>query len=187
MRVVVITPPAPVVTWEDAEAHLKLEGDVSYQVEVEGLIAAVVGHLDGPNGWLGRALGPQTLEARLDNFDCGSIRLPYSPIIDIVSVKYVDAAGTLQTIAADCYELVGDALMPLVGLRWPVPRWAREAVRVQYRAGYAALPPQIRVAILLMLHDLWKHRGNTATGATVTKVPMPTSAEALLGPMQVFR
>mgnify|MGYP003351478400 CR=1 FL=1 len=27
MRVVVITPPAPVVTWEEADQHLRLDGD----------------------------------------------------------------------------------------------------------------------------------------------------------------
>ena len=40
MRVVVVTPPVPVVTWEEAEQHLRLDGDVEQKPMVERLIAA---------------------------------------------------------------------------------------------------------------------------------------------------
>jgi hypothetical protein len=70
MRVVVITPPAPLVTWPDADKHLKLDGDETDRDYVQGLIAAATGHIDGPGGWLNRALGEQTLEARFDGFGC---------------------------------------------------------------------------------------------------------------------
>lgn len=66
MRVIVVEPPKPVVTWEEADQHLKLDGDTSQKSFVEGLIAAATAHIDGPDGWLGRALGVQTLEAQVD-------------------------------------------------------------------------------------------------------------------------
>ena len=85
MRVIVITPPAPVVTWEEADQHLRLDGDDEQREMVERLIAAATQHIDGPDGWLGRALGLQTLEARMCGF-CDLIRLSYQPIVDVVSV-----------------------------------------------------------------------------------------------------
>lgn len=190
MRVVVVVPPAPVVTWGDADTHLKLDGDTTQQAYVEGLIAGVTAQLDGPTGWLGRAIGPQTLEARLDNFDCGSLRLPYPPLIEILSVTYVDPAGVVQTVPDDLYEVRAGALMPVFGRTWPAPRWQRDAVIVRYRAGYDGepgrlLPAQIKPAILLMVGDLYKSRESFVAGVA-SAVPMPASAENLLAPLRIW-
>ena len=92
MRVIVITPPAPIVTWEEADQHLRLDGDDEQRDMVERLVKAATQHIDGPDGWLGRALGLQTLEARMGGF-CDLIRLPCQPIVDIVSVHYLDGTG----------------------------------------------------------------------------------------------
>ncbi|MDO7841083.1 head-tail connector protein [Sphingomonas immobilis] len=186
MRTFVVIPPAPVVAWEEADQHLHLDGDTDQQAEVEAMIAAATGTLDGPTGWLGRALGAQTLEARLDNFGCGSIRLPYPPMIEIVSVKYVDSAGVEQTVADGNYELLGESLVSSYGVSWATPRNQREAVRIRYRAGYeATLPAQIRAAILLMVGDLYANRA-TAGPTQFGAVPMSTTVENLLAPLRVW-
>ena len=188
MRVVVVTPPSPVVTWSDANVHLRLDGDTTEQSFVEGLIAAATAHLDGPSGWLGRAIGTQALEARFDNFDCGSLRLPYPEIISIVSAKYIDSSGAEQTIASTGYELLGPSLVPVYGAVWPSPRWQREAVRIQYQAGSATLPAPIRAAILLMVGDLYGNRETTLDARAAGAVPIPMSAtvETLLAPFRVW-
>ena len=183
MRVTVVTPPAPIVTWADANTHLKLDGDTSQQPYVSSLIAAATGHIDGPGGWLDRAIGVQTLEARLDNFDCGSIRLPFPEIVSVTSVKYLDGSGVEQTVAGNGYELLGPSLVPVYGATWPTPRWAREAIRIRYQAGYAPGAPQLAVAkaaILLMVGDLYRNRETTVAA-------LSTTVEALLGPLQVYR
>lgn len=198
MRVVVITPPAPVVTWEEADKHLRLEGDEEQREMVERLIKAATQHIDGPDGWLGRALGLQTLEARMCGF-CDTIRLPYQPIVDIVSVHYLDATGQPQLVAADTYELFGRDLGSAWGKSWPTPgsyRGQAETVRVQYRAGYvvtpiadppvAAVPEPIRAAILLMVGDMWHSRATIATGANMQAVPMSTTVENLLSLYRVY-
>ena len=201
MRFVVIAPPAPVVTWEEASDHLRLDGDTSMQTQVEAMISAAQGTLDGPNGWLGRAIGVQTIEARVDSFGCGSIALPFPPLIEVLSVRYVDGAGVTQTIPSDQYEMLGTSLVPLFGATWPTPRWQREAVRVRYRAGYddaspgndddfedRTLPAAIRAAILLMVGDLWRFRTTASDGvSTPGVVPMSTTVEALLQSLRVFR
>lgn len=86
MRVSVITPPQPIVSWEQANAHLRLDGDVSVKDYVEGLIAVATAWIDGPDGWLGRALGLQVLEAALPSRVWASERrLPLPPLVEILS------------------------------------------------------------------------------------------------------
>ncbi|MGW8202983.1 head-tail connector protein [Sphingomonas bisphenolicum] len=198
MRVTVITPPAPVVTWEEADQHLRLDGDEEQREMVERLIGAATAHIDGPAGWLGRALGLQTLEARMCSF-CDIIRLPYQPIVDIVSVHYLDGMGQPVLIDPETYELFGRDLGNAWGKSWPTPgayRGHAETVRIQYRAGYAVdpdadpvipnVPEPIKQAILLMVGDLWHARATISTGAAMQTVPMSTTVEALLSPFRVY-
>lgn len=188
MRTVVITPPEPVVTWEDADQHLKLSGDTSQQVEVEAMIAAATANLDGPDGWLGRAIGLQTIEARFDRFDPCGIALPYPPIVSIESVKYLDATNVEQTLDSAQYELFGTRLAPAFQCSWPTPLRHEETVRVRYTAGYETVPFPIRAAILLMVGDLYRFRETALDGRAtgIVSVPMSTTVERLLGPYRVF-
>ncbi len=188
MRVRVITPPAPVVTWEDADAHLKLGGDEAEKPYVEGLIAAATAHIDGPDGWLGRAIGVQTLEARFGGLEHGSeIRLPYPELIELVSAKYLDAANVEQNAAIEAFYTHGASLASVDGL-WP---WTghslrHEAIRVRYKAGYQNdIPAPVRVAILMMVGDMHRNRTSTQPG-NQSVVPMSTKIEDLLGPFRVY-
>jgi uncharacterized phiE125 gp8 family phage protein len=188
MRSFVATPPAPVVTWADADQHLKLSGDTSQQAEVEAMIAAATANLDGPDGWLGRALGRQTIEARFDRFDHCGLDLPYPPLVSIESVKYLDPTNVEQTIDAGQYDILGSRLVPAYQCRWPEPLRRHEAVRVRYVAGYETVPFPIRAAILLMVGDLYRFRETSLDGRAtgIAQVPMSTTVERLLGPYRVF-
>lgn len=199
MRVSVVIAPDPVVTWEEAQAHLRLDGDDEQEL-VTGLIAAATAHIDGPAGWLGRALGLQTLEMCLPSFGMVSIGLPYPPAVDVVSVEYVDGAGDVVMLADDDFELRGSLLRPAWPKSWPTAQWRGgdgETVRVRYRAGYAVnpdaepvvsnIPAPIRAAILLMVGDLFHSRASVATGAVMQAVPMSTTVEVLLQPFRVYR
>ncbi|TZG26502.1 head-tail connector protein [Sphingomonas montanisoli] len=198
MRARVVTPPQPVVTWEEARAHLRLDGD-DEQLLVEAMIAAATGHIDGPEGWLGRAIGVQTIEARFDCFEgCGnSLRLPFPPLIDLVSVKYLDGACGEQTADLEDFELFGDRIMPVTDVwAWVGCAVRPDAIRIRYRAGYvvdaesdplvAKLPASIRAAILLMTGDLYANRETVMIGASASAVPMSTTVESLLAPYRVF-
>lgn len=190
MRCRVVVPPEPVVTWEEADEHLKLDGDTSEQAYVESLMAAAQGHIDGPDGWLGRAIGPQTIEARFAAFWNGALSLPFPPHIEIVSIQHADAAGAPTMVDALAYELDCSGLSLRSGYAWPYVNGIG-AVRVRYRAGYDGgegrqLPAPIRAAILIMVSDLYKNRGSTSVVAS-NPVSMPTTAESLLAPFRVWR
>ncbi len=185
MRIVVVEQPAPVVTWEDADQHLRLSGDTSQQAEVEAMIAAATQHIDGPNGWLGRAIGVQTLQARGSFFDGERIRLPFPPVIDVASISYLDTSGAEQALADDVYEVRGDEVVRAYGKSWPAVRADDESVRVTYQAGYAETPMPIRAAILLMVGDLYRFR-DTAAMVQMSEVPMSVTVQTLLAPFRVF-
>ena len=183
MRVVVIDPPLPAVTFEEAARHLRLDGDDDRDY-VEALIAAAQTHIDGPEGWLGRSVGIQTLELRMDAWPgC----LPFRPVIDIVSVTVDDVA--IEGITA---EFDGVLNMPM-GL----PRPSRE-LRIRYRAGYARwdgdgedrkpvpnAPAPIKHAILLMIGDLYANRETTAEGARPA-IEASVTVDRLLAPYRLW-
>lgn len=191
MRVVVVTAPSvsDVLTTAEAREHLRVEDDAEDAL-IGGYVAAAVEHLDGPGGWLGRALAPQTLELRLDAF-CGSIELPWielpcPPVSEVTSVKYIDGAGAEQTIDSGDYALHGDRIDLAWGKSWPSPRAEREAVRVRYVAGYEQLPAPIKAALLLMVGDLYANRETGVVGMVASAVKMSVPVENLLTPYRVW-
>jgi uncharacterized phiE125 gp8 family phage protein len=186
MRVFVVTPPDPVVDWEAAEDHLKLDGDEERRVYVQGLIEAATAHLDGPDGWLGRSLGRQTLEARFDTYNGGcEMRLPYRPIVSVTSLTYLDSGRNAVTIDPDAYELMGADLAAIGSPAWHGGYVGREALRVRYVAGYETLPAPIRHAILMMVADMFENP-QTATILQQYEVPMSVGVKSLLQPYQVY-
>lgn len=106
MRVVVVSPPEPVISFEEAAEHLKLGGNQAERALVEGMIAAATATIDGPDGWLGRSLGAQTLEARFD-YATGDRSTKHKGSVDYGSLAPSmahddsDAGQTLLRTAAD--------------------------------------------------------------------------------------
>jgi len=188
MRVFVVTPPQPVVSLEEAKSQLKVSG-TGEDTLITGYIAAATQTLDGPGGWLGRALGVQTLEARFDLMPPAdrTVDLPFPPAIDLVSAKYLDSNDAEQTADLADFELLGNELIPAASaFPWEGGSLRREAGRVQYRAGYETIPAPIKAAILLMVGDLYRFR-ETASVFQMSEVPMSTSVLALLNPLRVWR
>lgn len=185
MRSIVITPPAPVVTLDEAKDHCRVKHDSEDDL-IEMYVAAATSHIDGPDGWLGRAIGVQALELRLNSFACTDIRLPYPEVISVTSVKYLDSDGVEQTMASDAYEQFGSIVAPVHGSGWPTARYSREAVRIRYQAGYVDVPEALKAAILLMTGDLYSARETVSNGVMRAAVPMSTTVENLLGPYRVY-
>lgn len=164
MRVVVITPPEPVVTVEEAKLHARIDGDVEDAL-VERLIATATRSIDGPDRWPGVAIGQQTLEMRLNSFACTEIMLSCPPVIEIVSVTYLDQDGVDQTLAPEDYRKLDRSIVPAWGKSWPSARRDHEAVRIRYKAGYSAVPEDIRGGIIAAVADMYENRETTLTEA----------------------
>lgn len=199
MRVLVITPPGELVSLDDAKKHLRVdhEDDDAY---ITGLVAAAVAWLDGPAGWLGRALGIQTLELVTDRFGDGCrtwIDIPYPPLIDIVSINYINSDGVETTLDPDAYEVALGQLRPKWGGTWPSTRYQSDAARIRYRAGHSKLngdtppvlvddlPSPVKVAILMLVGQWYQNREPVVLGATVEQLPF--AVEALLSSFRVYR
>lgn len=183
MSVVVVTPPVPDIDLDLVKTHLRVDhGDDD--ALIGAFVAAAVSHIDGPLGWLGRAIWPQTLELRQNVF-CGPVRLPYGPVTEVVSVKSVDADGVEQTMAPADYVLTNSGEIALAhGAAWPSLRGDAEGVRIQYEAGFVVLPPAVLSALLLMVGDLYANR--ETVGDVTGQIQMSTTVQALLGPYRTW-
>lgn len=160
MPVAVIIPPQPVVSWDEANWHLRLDGDTEQQAYVEGLIAVATAWLDGPDGWLGRALGEQTLEAVYPvTLASGARRYPLPPFLALVSeVAQSDGCTTK--------------------VRW-------RAGYAPSDDGKSTVPAPIRHAILLMVSHLFNNR-DAVTTTQAQPVTLPLGVDALLSPYRVW-
>jgi uncharacterized phiE125 gp8 family phage protein len=191
MFVRVITPPEPFVTWEEAQPHLRAEDED--QVYVEGLLLAACGWLDGPGGWLGRAIGVQTLEL----VDCafGNDRLPFPPLVSIESITYFGTDDVDHELTeADYRQLLNGSISPPINGSWPSVGSSSEAVRIVYVAGYpdtgddppaSTVPQAIKQAVLLLIGHWYRNRETVVVGETATDMPM--AVEALLSTYRVWR
>jgi hypothetical protein len=76
------------------------------------------------------------------NLPSYAIILPHSPVVDVLSIQYLDMSGTLQTMPTTDY-VVNAALSPAIitpcfGKIWPIPLPQIGSVMVTYDAGYAS-------------------------------------------------
>lgn len=73
-----------------------------------------------------------------------AIILPRSPLIQVVSIKYLDTSSTLQTLDPSLYTVDDSSfstpprITPIFGQIWPVTLPQIGAVQVTFDAGYAA-------------------------------------------------
>lgn len=159
MFVRVITPPDPIVTPAD------IVGDhAPDDSAVAAMIQAVTEEIDGPGGWLGRSLGPQTLEWSGACWPSNWLRLPYGPVADIDGVSYLDANGEEQEVDGGDWSYEGGLLIFREG--WSAPSLFRHpaAVKITYQAGYdgeditsdgtGPVPERARQAIILSVQHM---------------------------------
>lgn len=198
MRVLVVEAPESAVSLSDAKLHLRVTS-ATEDALITTFIGAATQNIDGPDGWLGRAIAPQTLELQCA-LPRGPVRLPLPPVVSLESVKYLDANGVEQTADLDDFYLTG-AEGNILTPSSDTPAWAGgslrpDALRVRYQAGYvadpeadplvAAIPEPIKAAILLMVGDLYQSRETFVTGRSVAAVPMSLTVERLLAPYRIY-
>lgn len=173
----------PVVTWAEADAHLRLSGDTSQQTHVEMLVSAATAYLAGHAGVLGRLLVNETWRQDFDSW-APVLRLPF-PDVSSVTVKYYDTSNVEQTVSSSLYELLSDGLGSYVKFKSdftsPTTYDDRsDAVQVTLVAGYGAaasnVPDAIRAAVLLLVGHWFENRETIVTGTIAAELPMAVAA-----------
>lgn len=139
-------------------------------------------------GYTQRRLITQTLDWRLDEFRTPLI-VPVAPLISLGTLDYVDDAGATVVIGASGYLLdvysEPARIYPAYGEVWPSTRAVPNAVRARITVGYGAsgatIPKEIRIALLMLIDDLYEHR---SAGTEIQVAPNPVIAH-LLWPYRV--
>lgn len=158
-----VTPPSDVVvTVEEAKARLRIDFDDDDDL-IDAFIRAATDYLEGPRGYLGRALLDQTWDLYLDAFPgcqppwggwdrrrrpsggndrtnsaAEVIEIGLPPLIEVLGVFYLDNDGAEHEMDTAAY-MVDAASEP--GRIAPVSSWPTtgnrlNSVRVRFRAGY---------------------------------------------------
>lgn len=154
-----VAPEDEPVSVEEAKRHLRILSD-DFNGEVLDALAAA---REWCESRINRTLRSSvTRTAAYSGWPRDPIRLPWPPLLSVVSVKYYDAEDADQTLAAANYrvhlstdglghvEYDEDVTLPDVASR-------DDAVRIQFTTGYAdgAIPPKAKQAILMKTAVLW--------------------------------
>lgn len=173
-----ITPPTTEpITLAEAKLHLRVDG-----TDEDSLITAqITAAREAAENFMGRSIISQTWRAVLDAWptsDVVELKRPW--VRTIAAVRYIDVAGTQQTLANTEYRLVDRGehdfgrLQPAFGKSWPGVRSDAGVVEIDFVSGWAdaaAVPQTIKAAIKFMVGHLYANRESVALGTIATEVP----------------
>lgn len=154
MTAIRVTPPAVLAVDLDLiKRNMVIDGDYMNDV-VTGWAQGVIAQLEHE---IGQCLMAQTWRVTLDAF-APEITLPH-PVIDVVSVEYIDLDGAEQVLASSGYRVrasrYDSLLVPGRGARWPATLPDTDVVTIEVKCGYGTMPKDtpenIRLYILAKL------------------------------------
>jgi uncharacterized phiE125 gp8 family phage protein len=181
---------APVVypiEFEDVAAHMRIPYVAERDYVEKFIIPAVVDYCENE---LRRKLITQTWELVLPYFpNTQEILLPFPPLQEIVSVKYLDTDGNEITFSSADYYLTNaigsegyspdiyGALVLKENISWPSTKNIRTAVKIRFTCGYGdtgeSLPPTLRIALLQLSAHWMNNRDVLASDYSAPQiVPM---------------
>lgn len=203
--VLVTAPAAEPVSLADAKDWLRVT-DTNSDTLITNLIASARQAVESETS---RALITQTWEMRIDDFTphradrsralymhrpFPAMEIPKPPLQSVVSIKYIDVNGVLQTLASSVYAVAipsgpfaqNGSYRLANDQSWPDTLTDADVVRVQFTAGYGAAPTSVPMAlqhaILHLVADLYAYRERQIGGVSIAG---NASAEALIGPFVV--
>lgn len=182
-------PSEPLVSLEDAKAHLRVEHDEE-DVLLEQYCAAAEQWVEE---FTSRAFVTQTWELQLPHWPSArEIRLPRPPLQAVTWVKWTDDEGIERTMSPDYYEvdtISEPGLIELVpGARWPDSTIQIRSVNVRYVAGYGdadAVPPAVKQAARFLVGHFYENRESVVVG-NYNPSHVPDTVRALLWPWRVW-
>lgn len=216
-----LTPPSvEPITLTEAKAHLRVDIDDDNGL-IQGLISSVRQQAEqicrraiisqqwlvtldrfpspamnvGSANWYGpqwgNSPGPLTILSP-ENRTGYEIYLPYSPLISVDSIKYIDEYGMQQTLATSLYKVDSVSeparILPAYGSTWPATRNEINAIEVTLTAGWdtpASVPQPIKSWMLLRLAAMYENRESDIVlqRGTVDSLPF---VDSLLAPYRVI-
>jgi uncharacterized phiE125 gp8 family phage protein len=181
------------LTLTRAKLHLRLattaEEAQTYTDEdaiIQGLIDSAYRHAEH---YTQAALLSRTETLVLDAFPVGSgkIELPWAPVVAIESLEYIDPDGNGQPLDAQALRLdtrpIYPTLAPQWGTEWPRTTDEPECITITATVGYAQTPPDIEVALLLLLIGHWYENRESVSSSGHQEVPM--GVDMLLAPHRI--
>jgi len=188
-------PTAWAVTLPEVQAHVRS----TESAEAAYLSSLIKNAQSALENRYGIALSEQSWKLTLDEWptaNAGRIYLPRPPLISIIEVKYVGAAGTeLDLVVGTGYQVDADSwparLYPPADGSWPsVKAGVPSPVRIKYKAGFkvtdppssAVLPLSVSQAMLLLISFWYENR--EASGGEFATVDEWRPIDALLGSLR---
>ncbi|SES12498.1 phage conserved hypothetical protein, phiE125 gp8 family [Vreelandella subterranea] len=181
------------LTLTRAKLHLRLattEQEATAYIDedaiIQGLINAAYHYAEN---YTQATLATATKTLVLDGFPEGSdaIELPWTPVTAIESLDYIDAEGVEQSLDAETLRLDTRPIYPLLapqwGTEWPHTTDEPESVTITATAGAEETPPDVDVAVLLLVGHWYENRESVAIGTIATEIPM--GVEMLLEPYRI--
>lgn len=204
MPMQLITPPAgEPVSLQEVKAHLRVDFD-----DDDGLIQALIAAArQAAETITNRQLMSARWKLVMDSFPGPSlmgvpagqpfslpghaILIHKSPVLNVVSINYLDMAGVLQSMPASNYTVDAACeparITPVFGQIWPIALPQIGAVSVTFDAGYgaaASVPEGIKSWIKLRVGSLYAHREEVAALSRGRIEPLPF-VDGLLDPFKV--
>lgn len=170
------------VTLAAAKRYLRLDGS-----EEDELVSALItaGRLTVERA-ARLALVEQSWRLRLQAWPPDrAVPVPLHPVIGVLAVRLVGAAGPPTVLAADLYRLDdgGDPVRLLVDPAAPDPAGALGAIEIDLACGFgatgAAVPEPLLQAIRIMVAHWFEHRGDDVARSGPA---LPPDARALMAP-----
>lgn len=175
------------ITLDQVKAHCRIDSS-DEDVLIASMIKAARRLAESR---LNRALINQAWELTLDEFPPAEVKLGMGSVLSIVSVRYLDPNGNVQTMDPEGYVL--DAVNPPDWLfptsTWPDTYNGANAVKIRFTAGYGAdasdVPEEIIAWMLLQIGALYRNREAFAAGQSVAELP-GRFCDALLDAERVY-
>lgn len=170
----VIAPVIEPVSLAEAKLHLRVDGTDDDGL-IDALITAAREHVEEITR---RALLTQTWDYTLSEWPGGDyINLPFGNLQSVTSIKWKDSDATETTLTETTDYIVekngdqcGRVVLPYGG-SWPSGQlYPSNPITIRYVCGWttaAAVPRLIRVAVLMMMADMYEWRGEALVGQAV--------------------
>lgn len=195
------SPDGELITLEQAKAFARVDTSEDDEL-INEFIRAAREAIEGPEGTYSRVWLESEWQLVLDEFPAAEILIPLAPVQSVVSVRYYDEDGVLQTIDSSAYVVDTYSTPPWLlpagdSAAWPATNDAANAVIVRFVAGYPVgtesegstplvavnVPSTVRLAARQLVAHWYDNRHLYATG---TPFDVPEQARTLLRPYRLF-